>query len=202
MRKATILIALGALFGTLLVTTPAESVPETTQAPAVVQADEQNWKMGARPASSTVCLANGVAGYPMAYLLSFLTNASSGLKLQVTNRCDGYSVTNRFTITTYVASGTSCSKYTQATQTYDAVQGKYIFNANPVIWANVSDYCMPNDTAKAHRFALFVEYILGLTPETYQCKGTIGSTVACINQVKYPQSYDRLGLNQVYGVSV
>lgn len=184
---------------------PAEatvSTPAVSQSANISQsAQYEDWKMGARPASSTICLANGVAGYSMAYVMGFLTDQNSGLKLYVGNRCDGYSITNRMTITTYSDSTTTCSKYTNTGRVWDGVQGKYIWNQNPVIWANTNDFCMPNDTAKAHRFALFVEYILGATPETDACRGTIGSTLACINQVKYAQLYDRQLMNHIYGLA-
>lgn len=180
---------------------PAEA---TVSTPAISQlvAVEKNWKMGGRPASSTICMANGVENYSMAYVMSFLTNADSGLHLYVGNRCDGYSITNRMTIDTYTAAGTTCVQFLNTHRTWDPVQGKYIWDQNPIIKVNNSDYCMPNDTAIAHRFAMYTEYILGIDYEYGSCTATINGNVTCINALKYATSRDRSLLNGVYGIAV
>jgi hypothetical protein len=192
-----ILAAVGLLTAPLLTATEAQAAPQISQS-----AQYQSWKMGGRPASSTICLANGVENYSMAYVMSFLTDYNSGLSLSVRNRCDGYSITNRMTIDTYTAAGTTCVQFANTHRTYDAVQGKEIWDQNIVIKVNNSDYCMPNDTAIAHRFALYVEYILGLSYEYGStCNATINGNVPCINALKYATGRDRALLNNVYGLA-
>lgn len=179
--------------------TPAQA---TVSTPQVSQsATYENWKMGGRPASSTICMANGVAGYSMAYVMGFLTDQNSGLKLSVLNRCDGYSITNRMTIDDYSAAGTTCVQFANTHKTWDGVQGKYIWDQNVVIKVNTSDYCMPNDTATAHRFAMYTEYILGLSYEYGSCTATINGNVTCVNALKYATTRDRQELNVVYGLA-
>lgn len=201
MRKATTLLAsIGLLVAALISGAPAQAAP---QAPAVSQsAQMEDWKMGALPMQGTICAANGIGGtYPLKYVLEKWNNPSySGLALSVLNRCDGYSITNRLTVESYVAAGTSCAKFTNTGSHWDSVQGKYIWDQNIVVWVNHSDYCMPNDTAHAHRLALYVGYILGFTVQNgFDCYCVMGGSTWSINNIKYVRTADYTYSAQVYG---
>ncbi len=199
MRRATILIAAVLAFAGLTVPAAqtASSAPVSAQS-----AQMEDWKMGALPMQGTICAANGIGGtYPLKYVLEKWNNPSySSLALTVLNRCDGYSITNRMTVESYVASGTTCAKFTNTGSHWDSAQGKYIWDQNVVVWVNHSDYCMPNDTAHAHRLALYVGYILGFSVVNYtDCYCVMGGTSWSINNIKYVRTADYTYSAQVYG---
>lgn len=192
---AAALLALGAG-----VAVPAQSTPEAATGTAGVQYEQ--WKMGGRPASSTICVANGIAGLNVGFVFDQLERADSSLSIVTENRCDGYSITNRMTVDDASWSGTSCAQFLNTGRVYDSVQGKYIWNQNVVIRYNTSDYCWGTETAKRHRLAMFMEYILGASYEVNApCLGTIGSYPSCINTWRDPQQHDRDIMRVIYGAA-
>lgn len=204
---ATLMVALG------ISVSPAGATPENAATPAVVSAPAQlpqatenaqwtltGWKMGRLPAASTLCIANGVGGtYPYKYVIEQINNTSWGPNISVLNRCDGYSIQNRATIDWYTDGTTTCVKFTNTHQSWDAAQGYWVHDQNPVIWYNLSDYCVGSDTPRAHRTAMYVEYILGLQYDGVQVNAVICATSWCINNVKYVTFEDRRRLGYIYG---
>lgn len=200
MRK--ILIAITAILALLAISTPANAGEQIQQTPSTVQAEEQ-WKMGGLPNHYTICVANGIGGtYNTEYVLEQWTQLSYGaLNLSVRNICTGYSITNRMTIESYVDSTTSCVKFTNTHKTWSPAQGKYIWDQNVVVWVNHSDYCLPNDTAHAHRLQMYVGYILGLSYITSGCSYVMTATICGINGIKYVTNTDRSMMAGVYGLA-
>lgn len=200
MRKATIILALLlALFG--LTAAPAQAVVSVPTATTTAQVELQ-YKMGALPAQSKICIANGVgADYPLEYLLERWNDFSySALRLVVQNRCSTYSITNRMTVYAYTDNTTTCGIITQRGNYWDSTQGKYIYNQNPLIYVNQNAYCASNDTEQAHRFAMYVGVILGLGYETATYK-VMGTNATALNNVKYPTGYDVRDAAGVYGLT-
>jgi hypothetical protein len=202
--------ALVAVLGASCLGLVASQASATVDAPAAITSQagtqtaqvERNQKMGALPMQSTICAANGVGGtYPLAYVLGQWNDTSYGaLRLSVLNRCDGYSITNRLTVEAYTDSTSTCGKFTQAGSVWDARQGKYIYNQNPVVWVNLNDICAGNDTVKAHRFAMYVGYILGLGYTTTTNR-VMCNTSWCNNNIKYVTGYDIRDMAGVYGLT-
>jgi hypothetical protein len=201
MRKfATLLLAASSLCLGLTTLQPAQATVSTPQISQSAQMED--WKMGALPMQGTICAANGIGGdYPLKYVLEKWNNPSfSSLALTVRNTCTGYSITNRMTVESYVATGTTCVKFTNTGSEWDSAQGKYVWNQNIVVWVNHSDYCMPNDTAHAHRLALYVGYILGFSVvNSFDCYCVMGGTTWSINNIKYVRNADYNYSAQVYG---
>lgn len=216
MRKRVIALAacLGVL-ATVLQVLPANAVwdwgskaPQGAQVwdwgTQKVAATERGDKMGALPLHYKICVANGIAGYNTEWTLEHWTQLSYGaLNLVVAGNCvtAGYSVTNRMTVDTYVDAAGGCGKFTRLERYWDGQQGKYIYNNNPVVWLNVRDSCVPNDTAYAHRLTMYVGYILGLN-----YGGTCYYYVMCqdtqaVNGVKYVTTKDRSDMAKVFGLA-
>lgn len=207
MRKATIILGvLAALLGVLAAPAQA-SVPSAATAPAAAANHQTGWKMGALPAQSTLCVAEGVDGigngYNYEYVIGQLNNVNYGPTISIRNTCTGYSIQNRLTINGAVWSGTTCAQFSNTHRTFSASQGYAIWDQNPIITYNLSDYCIGEDTVRAHRTNMYLEYILGLQ---YHSSGitncTIGSTSASITTVKYPTNYDWSWLGNIYGGKV
>jgi hypothetical protein len=198
MRKAIILLTcLVALFSSLPMLMPAQAEPAAVQV-------ERTSKMGALPAQSTICAANGVgSSYPqLEYAVEKWNDASYGaLHLSVLNRCDGYSITNRMTIEAYFDSTTTCGKFTNLGKYWDSTQQKYIYNQNPIVWVNLSDYCVGTDTAEAHWFQMLVGYILGLDYVNVSPYRVMCSTAWCIGNIKYVTVQDIRDMAGVYGLT-
>lgn len=192
---ASCLLALG--IGFTAVPAPAAPVASDT-----AQWSLTGWKLGALPAQATLCVANGVGGdYPYKYVIEQINNTAWGPNISVLNRCDGYSITNRMTIDGYVDSTSTCAKFTNTHRTYDSTQGKEVWDQNVVLWYNLSDFCIGEDTVRAHRTAMYIEYVLGLSYD-YGANTplrTICATSWCYYNVKYVQYEDRRRLGYVYG---
>lgn len=213
MRKAlSLLLALGAVLVGLAAIQPAQATapavaavtaPAVLEVPAATESAQwtlTGWKMGRLPAASTLCIANGVGGtYPYKYVIEQINNTSWGPNVSVLNRCDGYSIQNRATIDWYTDSTTTCAKFTNTHQSWDAAQGYWVHDQNPVIWYNLSDYCAGSDTPRAHRTAMYVEYIMGLQYDGVQVNAVICATAWCISNVKYVTYEDRRRLGYIYG---
>jgi hypothetical protein len=187
---------------------PVQAVSQTTVAPTSVQKAEWSvtgWKLGGRPASSTLCVANGIASdYPYEALIENINNPNYGPSITVLNRCDAYSITNRMTIASYVDSSTVCAKFTNTHRTYDSVQGKSIWDQNVVLWYNNSTYCIGDGTGpvRAHRVGMFMEYVLGLSYDNTVVNAVICSASSCYYNVPYVTSEDQRRLGYVYGQRV
>lgn len=198
MRKATMILAcLVTLFSALPLLTPAQAESAAVQV-------ERDSKMGALPAQSTICAANGVgSAYPtLEYAVEKWNDASYGaLHLTVLNRCDGYSITNRMTIEGYFDGTTTCGKFTNLGKSWDSAQGKYIYNQNPIIWVNLSDFCVGTDTVEAHRFQMYVGYILGLDYVNVSPYRVMCYTAWCLANIKYVTVQDIRDMAGVYGLT-
>lgn len=178
----------------------APAAPETPQAATWTLT---GWKLGRLPAQSTLCVANGtldITSYNYKYVIEQINNSSWGPNISVLNRCDGYSIENRMTIEAYVASGTTCAKFTNTGRVWDAAQDAYVWNQNVVLWYNLSDYCVGDDTVRAHRTGMFMEYVLGLSYDPAQVNAVISSSTWAMYNVKYVTFEDRRRLGYVYGV--
>lgn len=200
MRKflAVFLLA-GALVAGLV---PASSAQAPTVA-ASAQWTLTGWKLGGLPDGATLCVANGIgASYNYEYVIEQINNSSWGPNITVRNTCTGYSITNRMTIDSYADGTTTCAKFTNTHRTYDSVQGKSVWDQNVVLWYNLSDYCVGEDTVRAHRTAMYIEYVLGLSydPGANTPLRVICSTSWCMYNVKYVQYEDRRRLGYIYGL--
>jgi hypothetical protein len=160
------------------------------------------WKLGRLPAAGTLCIANGVDSY-FATVIGRLNTSAFYPNIAVLNRCDGYSIENRMTIDNYSDSTAVCSKFTNTGRAWDAAQGYYVWNQNPVLWYNTSDYCLGAQPVMDHRIDMYVEYILGLQyVSDRNWNATICSTSWCFYNVRYPTLNDTggtYGLAKIYG---
>lgn len=181
----------------------SRTVPSRAMSPESAQWSTTTWKLGGRPATATLCVANGIASdYPYASLIEAINNPNFQPSITVLNRCDGYSITNRMTIESYVQTGTTvCAKYTNTHQAWDAVQGKYIWDENIVLWYNNSTYCIGDGTGpvRSHRVGMYMEYILGLQYDTTVVNAVICSASSCYYDVPYVTYEDQRRLGYVYG---
>jgi hypothetical protein len=203
MRKAALLLAcIGALFALLSVTAPANAeevqVPVvSTQAPASVQANETDWKMGGLPNHYTICVANGYG--PTAGVITNWNWQGRKLDVRLQNRCDGYSITNRMTIDNLYQTGAACLTITNTHKTWSPGQGKYIWDANPVVWINTASPCFSNNIELYHRIQMYVGYVLGLFTDSSQCLCVMGSSDYDINNIPYVTNGDSVDMAGVYG---
>ncbi len=194
--KRVIALLVACLMGVTVLSPPAEASTSS------VQWAERDTKMGARPASSVICIANGIANYPTEYVLEKWNRSGYALALTVRNSCTGYSVTNRMTVTLYRDDNTpNCGKFTNLGRQWDAVQGKYIWNQNPVVWLNTNPYCAANDTIWAHNMAMFTGVILGLDYSTCDCNEVMSTSTHSVNTVKYVTLLDIQHMGAVYGLA-
>jgi hypothetical protein len=193
----------------LVVTAPAQAnAPVVTSVASPASASsaqvERDSKMGGLPAQNVICAANGVgSSYPqLEYAVEHWNDTNYGaLRLSVLNRCDGYSITNRMTIEGYFDATTTCGKFTNLGKAWDSVQGKYIYNQNPIVWVNLSDYCVGTDTAEAHWFQMLVGYILGLNYVNTSPYRVMCYTAWCIGNIKYVTFPDIQDMAAVYGLA-
>lgn len=213
MRKAMSLLAALFLFAGLGVgqahaQSPDRAVLHTSsvKVPAATISAQwtlNTWKLGGLPAGSTLCVANGIASdYNYKGLIEAINNSTYGPNISVLNRCDGYSITNRMTIESYVQNGTTaCAKWTNTGKVWDSAQGKYIWNQNVVLWYNNSTYCIGDGTnpARSHRVGMFMEYTLGLNYDTAEVHAVICSAASCYYDVPYVTPEDQRRLGYVYG---
>lgn len=201
MRRFAALLGSLALALGLVTLVPAEATVSTPTSAEKAQWSLTGWKLGRLPAQSTLCVANGAAdtGYAYEYVIEKINNPNFGPNVSVQNRCDGYSIENRMTIDTYVASGTTCAKFTNTGRYYDPVQEAEIWSQNVVLWYNLSDYCVGDDTVRAHRTAMYVEYVMGLAYSYDNAYAVICATSWCYNNIKYVTSEDQRRLGYVYG---
>lgn len=205
-RFIAVLLAVFSLSASLVAVMPAQAEVSTPASPAVTDSAQwttTGWKLGGRPATATLCVANGIASdYPYKELIERINNPNYEPTITVLNRCDGYSITNRMTIESYVDSSTTCAKFTNTHRTYDSVQGKAIWDQNVVLWYNLSTYCIGDGTGtvRAHRTGMFMEYVLGLSYDSSaNINAVICATSWCYYNVPYVTSIDQQRLGYVYG---
>lgn len=165
-------------------------------------AAKTGWKLGVYPAPATICIADGIGGDTKAVLGRWNDAAYGALRLSILNRCDGYSITNRMTVTHYSAAGTSCVKFTNTGNVWDTRQQMHIWNQNIVVWLNSSDYCSGGDPPRVHRMAMYVGYILGVKYVycSTTCNYVMCYTSWCLNNVYYVTTNDRRLMAAVYGL--
>lgn len=201
MRRATIALigCLGLLLSLLAV--PAEASwdwgKKVPQATTTVTTPGHGVAMGGQPNWWTICVANGYG--PTAGLVSNWNWPGRQLDVNVQNRCDGYSITNRMTIDN-VSNYGACIQYSNLGHTtYKYQHGGtgayyYIWNQNPVIWINTASHCHRDNVQLYHNIQKGVGYILGLA---------YGTCDLCImgpdtNNTPYVTNGDSLDTNVIY----
>lgn len=206
LTAATVAVGIVTAYGPAEATAPPTSITASTvvDEPTVgdsTDAIENQIKMGALPAQYKICVANGIVGYNTEYVLEKWTQLSYGaLNLVVQNRCSDYSITNRLTVETYSSSAGGCGKFTQAGNHWDAAQGKYIYDQNPVVWLNTRDSCVPTDSFYAHRLAMYVGYILGVNYQNCNYYVMCNTSYA-LQTAKYVTGQDKIWMAGVYGLT-
>lgn len=116
----------------------------------------------------------------------------------VQNRCDGYSITNRFTLESLNSTTIACAKITQAHQTWSPARGKYIWDQNPILWVNINDKCTTTPTSYDHRVQMYIGWLLGLYPDPGDCNCVMGNTTNDIYSIRYVVLHDILDQDVVY----
>lgn len=196
MRKLlTAILAVLALCGLSVVAAPATAEPA---APAATQAAATGWAMGGLPNYWTICAANGVGGTYWADLVRKWTWAGHELDLRVQNRCDGYSITNRFTFEYMNSATESCAEITNGHRTWSPARQKYIWDRNPIVWVNINNKCTTDSVSYDHQVQLAVGWLLGLYPDAQDCNCVMGNTVNDIYSIRYVVLHDILDMDVVY----
>lgn len=197
MRKILTLLVAVLLTGVAL-TAPAQA---EQAAPATATWSLTGWKMGRLPAQATLCIANGAAdtGYDYKGIIQRINNTAYGPNVSVLNRCDGYSIENRATIDVYVDGTATCAKFTNTHRHWDSSQQVYVWDQNPVLWYNLSDYCVGDAVVRAHRTGMYVEYMMGLMYDTAQVNAVISSSSWAMYNVPFVTGEDQRRLGYVYG---
>lgn len=179
---------------------PASASQDTAQAPAAAQASATGWAMGGYPNYWTVCAANGVGTAYWANLVGNWTWPGHELDLRVQNRCDGYSITNRFTFTYYTdANDPNCAKITNNHRTWSPARGKYIWDQNPILWVNLKQVCIAGGSVEYdHRVQMYVGWLLGLNLDPTTCYCVMGSGGYDRGNTRYVVLHDILDMDVVY----
>lgn len=205
-RLMIVIIACMALLVGLAAQAQAEpqrtEVTTTQQVPTATEASATGWAMGGYPNYWTICAANGVGGTYWPNLITKWTWAGHELDLRVQNRCDGYSITNRFTFEYYTDSTNTCAKITNAHKTWSPARQKYIWDQNPILWININDICAgvggTNPTRYDHNVQEWVGWLLGLYPDLQDCNCVMGNTANDRDTIRYVVLHDILDMDVVY----
>lgn len=180
-------------------TTASAEPAQSPYRPAVTQAAATGWAMGGYPNYWTICAANGVGGTYWPNLVRKWTWVGHELNLVVQNRCDGYSITNRFTFEYYNnESDPNCAKITNNHKTWSPARGKYIWDQNPVLWVNIRSGCADNPTEYDHNVQEYVGWLLGLEPDPDLCSCVMGTQAWDRNNIRYVVLHDILDMDVVY----
>jgi hypothetical protein len=179
------------VLGLSLISVPANAKPET------VETGSNGFAMGGYPNYWTICVANGYG--PTAGVINNWNWEGFRLTVNVQNRCDGYSITNRMTIDNFATMGGACIVYTNTHKTWSPARGKYIWDQNPVVWINTVAGCFDNNTELYHNIQKGVGYVLGLGYNPNTCGCIMGSSDYDTNNIPYVTYGDALDMNVIYG---
>lgn len=166
--------------------------------PVGTDAAANGWAMGGYPNYWTICAANGVGGTYWPNVIRQWNWAGHELVLNVANRCDGYSITNRFTFEYLNSSTESCGKITNSHKTWSPARGKYIWDQNPILWVNINAKCTTNSISYDHQIQEYVGWLLGLAPDPHDCNCVMGNTVQDRNTVRYTVLGDVNDMDVIY----
>lgn len=155
------------------------------------------WKMGGLPNHWTICVANGY-GPTAEGLIENWNWSGFRLAVNVLNRCDGYSVTNRMTIDNFYQPGGVCIKYTRMERGNIDSQSAVIFTNNPVVSVNTASPCFDSNVELYHNIARGVGHVLGLHYMTVTCLCVMGATNYDITTTPYVTYKDAFWMNKVY----
>jgi hypothetical protein len=175
--------------------TPAiQATPDSTDAAAT------GWAMGGYPDYWDICAANGVGGTYWPYLVDKWNWAGHEIVLHPLNRCDGYSITNRFTYEYFTSTTESCGKITNTHKTWSPARGRYIWDQNPILWVNLAGKCTANNdpTTNDHQIQEYVGWLLGLAPDNGICSCVMGNTTTDRANVRFVVLHDVLDMDVVY----
>ena len=172
--------------------------PDVQATPDSTDAAATGWAMGGYPNYWTICAVDAVGGGTWSVLARNWTWPYHELNLIVGNRCDGYSITNRFTFNYQNSATESCGKILNGHKTWSPARGRYIWDAGPILIVNINDKCTNDPVSYDHQVQEYIGWLLGLQPDPQDCDCVMGNTLQDRDTIRYVVGHDILDMDVVY----